>query len=273
MRRTIVTVQSERADTGSAQPQRPDLFVSYAREDRPFVLRLTAALKATGKDVWIDLEDIPKSADWRAKIEAGIESTRAVVPVLSPDFAASDVCAEEVGHALRHNKRMVPVVCREVAAARLRAELNAPNWIFFREADDFDAALIELREALEIDLEWLDAHARLLVRAVEWDRARRDTSLLLRGSDLRTAESWLTQQGTHRETATPLQGSTFLPAAAPRRAGSGSPSRRSRSRLSSRLRSASSPFSSEITRSRTKGRRARESSRRARCHSSEAILS
>ncbi len=210
MRRTIVTVQSERADTGSAQPQRPDVFVSYAREDRPFVLRLTAALKATGKDVWIDLEDIPKSADWRAKIEAGIESTRAVVPVLSPDFAASDVCAEEVGHALRHNKRMVPVVCREVAAARLRAELNAPNWIFFREADDFDAALIELREALEIDLEWLDAHARLLVRAVEWDRARRDTSLLLRGSDLRTAESWLTQQGTHRETATPLQGEYIL---------------------------------------------------------------
>jgi hypothetical protein len=32
---------------------------------------------------------------------------------------------------------------------------------------------------------------RLLVRSGEWDRRGRDESLLLRGQDLRTAETWL----------------------------------------------------------------------------------
>jgi WD40 repeat protein len=187
------------------QPERPDVFVSYARTDQPFVGDLATALEAAGKDVWVDWEDIPKSADWRARIESGIDAAKAVVAVLSPDFAGSDVCAEEMAYALRNNKRLVAIVRRDVEPARLSDELNARNWIFFRERDDFEVALRELVETLETDLDWVTAHARLLVRATEWDRAGRDSSFLLRGSDLNAAEEWLAQQGAHREAATPHQ--------------------------------------------------------------------
>jgi TIR domain-containing protein len=37
----------------------PDVFVSYSRADEAFVRRLDAALRARGKDVWVDWEDIP----------------------------------------------------------------------------------------------------------------------------------------------------------------------------------------------------------------------
>jgi WD40 repeat protein len=198
--------QSEAGRVDAAQPERPDVFISYSRADRAFVQRLVAGLDTRGQEVWVDWEDIRKSANWRARIHAGIESAIAVVPVLSPDFAASEVCRDEIEHALAQNKRLIPIVARDVGETQLRDELTTPNWIFFRGSDDLEVQLDELVVALETDHDWLDAHARLLVRAGEWHRSGRDTSFLLRGSDLEAAEQWSSQQGAHHETATPLQG-------------------------------------------------------------------
>jgi hypothetical protein len=119
----------EASPVAGPQPQRPDAFVSYSRRDGEFVQRLVAALAANGKDLWVDLEDIPKSADWRARIEAGIESAKAVVVVVSPSFVSSHVCGEETRHALRHNKRLVSVLRAEVDRDALLPELVALNWI------------------------------------------------------------------------------------------------------------------------------------------------
>ena len=59
--------------------------------------------------------------------------------------------------------------------------------------------------ALEVDPVWVQTHTRLLVRAQEWQRRNRDTSLLLRGSDLRAGESFLEGQSGRDPPPTPLQ--------------------------------------------------------------------
>jgi WD40 repeat protein len=56
---------------------RTDVFVSYSRRDGDVVRRLYTALKERGKQVWVDWEDIPPTADWRARIDAGIEAATA----------------------------------------------------------------------------------------------------------------------------------------------------------------------------------------------------
>ena len=71
--------------------------------------------------------------------------------------------------------------------------MAALNWIFFRESDDFDSAFQSLIEAIDTDLDWVRAHTRLLVRAIEWDNEERDASFVLRGRDLEEAEQWLAQ--------------------------------------------------------------------------------
>ena len=67
-----------------------DVFVSYAREDLPFVRRLTAALQARDRDVWVDLDDIIPSARWREEIRTAITEADAVVFVITPDSVASE---------------------------------------------------------------------------------------------------------------------------------------------------------------------------------------
>ena len=193
------------------QPDRPDVFVSYARQDKQFVeTRLVASLEARGKAVWIDLEDIPPAADWRDRIWDGIEAAKAFVFVLSPISVGSEVCREELRRALEANKRLIPILRREVETGAVPDELRRPNWILMRDEDDFDAQFERLAEALETDLEWVDRHARLAVRAREWGRAGQDRSLLLRGSDLKAAERWLAEQASHKEAATPDQAQYIL---------------------------------------------------------------
>jgi WD40 repeat protein len=194
-------------------PDRPDVFLSYAREDKEFVEgRLTRALVAHGKDVWIDVEDIRGGAsDWRASVWAGIESAKAVVFVLTPNSLGSSVCGEELQRAEELNKRIIPVLRRPVDDGSVPPALARPNWILARPEDDFDASVAALVDALELDEPWVEQHARLTQRTVEWLRHDRDGSYLLRGSDLRAAESWLDDQGGHREAPTAEQ-ATYITA-------------------------------------------------------------
>ena len=127
----------ETTPDGAPEPDRPEIFVSYSRGDGEFVRRLVDGLESRGKGAWVDWEDIRKGVDWRSRIEAGIETARDVVAVLSPDFAASAVCRDEIEYALGQHKRVFPILRREVDASQLRDELTAPNWIFFRDRDDF----------------------------------------------------------------------------------------------------------------------------------------
>jgi WD40 repeat protein len=186
--------------------ERPDVFVSYSRRDKPFVEeRLLPCLTEHAKEVWIDLEDIPPAADWRDRVLRGVSDANAFLFVLTPDSLTSEVCAEELARAVELNKRLVPVVHRDVDRTAIPAELQRPNWIWLRDEDDVERGLELIIQALETDLEWRDAHTRLAVRTAEWLASDRDRSFLLRGSDLAAAERWLAGQGTHKEKATAEQ--------------------------------------------------------------------
>jgi WD40 repeat protein len=194
--------------TAESAHDRPDVFISYAREDKEFVdSLLTPALVAQGKNVWLDVEDIRGGAsDWRASVWAGIESAKVVAFVLTPDSLASKVCGEELQRADELNKRIIPVLRRSVDGLQVPPALARPNWILARAEDDFATSAASLIDALELDEDWVEQHARLTQRTAEWLRRDRDTSYLLRGSDLRNAENWLDEQGgAHREAPTAEQ--------------------------------------------------------------------
>ena len=175
----------------AAEHSRFDVFISYSRDDDAFVRRLYDALNEKERRAWVDWKGIPPTADWMAELYAAIQSADNFVFVLSQASLASEVCSREVEHAVKCRKRLVPFVWGEIDDEKVPDELRRLNWIICRTDSDFPRSSAALLEALELNLEWVREHTRLLVRAVDWRDGDGDASLLLRGSDLRDAEQWL----------------------------------------------------------------------------------
>ncbi|MFN7717133.1 MAG: toll/interleukin-1 receptor domain-containing protein, partial [Pseudanabaenaceae cyanobacterium] len=185
-----------------------DAFISYSRKDKEFVSVLYAAFERSRKNIWVDWNNIPLTSDWWAEIKKGIEAADTFVFVISPDSIASEVCAKEILHAVRHNKRLFPIVRRDATNFEVgniaHDAIKKHNWLMFREQDDFESAFQNLIETISLDLEHLHRHTRLLLRAIEWSNGRSD-SLLLRGDDLTSAEQWLAESEGKSPLPTELQ--------------------------------------------------------------------
>ena len=184
------------------------LFVSYSRKDSAAAHRLIETLKSIQQDVWVDWESIPPAVDWLEQIFRGIEASDAFIFLISPDSIASEVCKVEITRAAINNKRIIPVVLRDVQPKDSPENIRKLNWTFMRENDNFEEGLAKVKTAIELDLDWLEEHRRLQVRSLEWHR-KKDTSLLLRGRDLRNARHMLATATAKDPIPTDLQ-KTFI---------------------------------------------------------------
>src|SRR5213083_2011234 len=101
-------------------PPTDAVFISYSRKDKEFVRRLDEALKRRDREAWVDWEGIPPGDKWEKTIYGAIEASHTFIFVLTPDSIASEVCGREIAHAAANNKRLVPIVHRDVAAHRCR---------------------------------------------------------------------------------------------------------------------------------------------------------
>src|SRR5262245_47931935 len=90
------------------------VFISYAREDTDFVRRIYDQLLESGRDAWVDWEDIPLTADWLQEAYAGIQGANAFIFVISPASVRSGPCTLELEHALQNNKRLIPLLRTEI---------------------------------------------------------------------------------------------------------------------------------------------------------------
>ncbi len=191
------------AQARSSEPaQGHDVFVSYSRTDREAVVALVAGLEAKSLKAWVDLEDIPPSAEWMAEIRAAIEASDGYLVAVSPSLVSSEVCGEELELARRAGKRIVPVMVRPTDPGSVPGALAALNWI---DATDgaLDGALDRAVEALRTDLDHVRAHTKLGVRAAEWERKDDTKALLLRGGEIVEAEAVVASGSEPR--ATPAQ--------------------------------------------------------------------
>jgi len=126
--------------------QEAHIFISYAREDSEFALRLASDLRSEGVDIWLDQLDIPPGIRWDRAIEQALRTCDRLLIILSPASVASENVMDEVAFALDREKRIVPVLHRrcEIPLRLLRLQ-----YIDF--TSDYDqgltALLAELRGA------------------------------------------------------------------------------------------------------------------------------
>lgn len=174
--------------------QRLKVFISYSRKDMAFADLLVTVLEQRGFDVLIDRRDLPALEDWERELLGFIRAADTVVFVVSPNSLRSQVCAWEVEQVRAHAKRLAPVVIANVDREPVPREIARINYIHFTDPRRSAENVELLVRALRTDHAWLKEHTRLGEIARRWVEKDRPGDALLRGLDLREAESWASRR-------------------------------------------------------------------------------
>lgn len=134
--------------SGTPDVQAPDLFLSYAREDRATAQQLAQALGAEGFSVWWDRE-IRGGRDFTEEIAANLRAARRVIVLWSPQAVDSSFVRDESARA-RDAGKLLPLRIAEVdlplGFGQIQT-LDLIDWDGERDAAEFRAVVNEIRHA------------------------------------------------------------------------------------------------------------------------------
>jgi len=85
-------------------------FISYSRVNKEFASKLAKGLRAESYPVWFDLFDIPTGSRWDDEVERALRECAIFMIILTPASIASENVKDEIGYAIDHGKRILPVL-------------------------------------------------------------------------------------------------------------------------------------------------------------------
>ena len=91
------------------------VFLSHATKDRKTADILRTQLREAGFDVWSMGDDVLPGDNWGEAVANALETSDAMVALVSPSFVSSEHAGREVEFALtqpRYRDRLIPVMIR-----------------------------------------------------------------------------------------------------------------------------------------------------------------
>lgn len=168
-----------------------DICFIYHPDDIDFVRQVDEMMAAKDVDCLVSEVD-----EGKEKRKDGILRAYLVAIVLSPPSAESQTCNELIQYAVTNSKRLVTLILDEHIEGDVHSAIAENPYIFFREEDDPEAGVEELRGLLAVDSH-VKLHTELLVYANHWQQSDRAGDLLLPLERVGHARQWLTD-GVHR---------------------------------------------------------------------------
>jgi hypothetical protein len=179
----------------NAENRMTDIFICYdAEHDKVFRDRIVQSLSRHVKTTWIHDRDIQKGADYAREINLGIEQADNFFYLISPHSIASDYCQKEFAHALKYNKRIVPLLIAPTPESEVPKTLSDLQYINFTgdaEQTHYYHNIDDILNILRRDREYYEQHKVFLARALKWQASDQKPSFLLRGYNLDNAKTWL----------------------------------------------------------------------------------
>jgi hypothetical protein len=149
----------------------PDLFISYAREDRDTAQALALALEAQGLDAWWDRE-LTGGGDFAQEIALQLKAATLVLVLWSEHAVASEFVRDESARA-RDAKKLLPVRITEVELPLGFGTLNTLDLLDWH-GDDEEEGFVDLLAQVRARLAaGLGAGVQALPRAAEDGPTRR----------------------------------------------------------------------------------------------------
>jgi hypothetical protein len=85
-------------------------FISYSRTNKEFATKLAKGLRSAGYPVWFDQFDIPTGSRWDDEVEKALRECSIFMIILTSTSVASENVKDEIGYAIDHGKRILPVL-------------------------------------------------------------------------------------------------------------------------------------------------------------------
>ena len=124
----------------------PYVFISYSRQDREFVERLSVALQRAGVETWVDTQNIVAGANWEQEIKKGLLQADVLLYVASAHSGSSGWIELELQAYLGGKGRVIPIVIDDAGPTSMPPSLRAFQWADFR--GDFERATSQLLDGI-----------------------------------------------------------------------------------------------------------------------------
>jgi WD40 repeat protein/tetratricopeptide (TPR) repeat protein len=172
-----------------------DIFICYDVEhDKAIRDSIVQSLSRYAKTTWRHDYDIKTGDNYEGSIEQGIENADNLLYFISPHAIVSEFCQRELAHALKYNKRIVPLLIAPTPESEIPATLHDLQYIDFTDNTsqaDYNSDIDDILNILQQDQKYYEQHKVLLARALQWKTQNYKPSFLLRGHHLENAQTWL----------------------------------------------------------------------------------
>jgi len=172
-----------------------DIFICYdVDHDKDIRDNVIQSLSRYAKTTWTHDRDIQKGADYECEIEMGIENADNFFYFISPHSITSEYCKKELAHALKYNKRIVPLLIAPTPEPDIPKVLRKLQHVDFTDNTcqaDYESDIDDILNILRLAHKYYEQHKVLLARALKWESENHQSSFLLRGHNLENAKTWL----------------------------------------------------------------------------------
>ncbi|MBE9041588.1 TIR domain-containing protein [Oscillatoriales cyanobacterium LEGE 11467] len=185
------------------------VFISYADEDREIMETICKGLRREGITVWHNDTDIQTGEAFEESFCRGIEQADNIIYLLSQNSIDSYRALHNLDYALSLHKRIIPILVGEVPSKKIPSVLQNLQYLDLTDNENLEDYWLDESQLLKIldrDAPYYKEHKILLTKAIKWKQQGENPSILLRGYNLRSAETWLRVAQTRTQhIPTPLQ--------------------------------------------------------------------
>lgn len=108
---------------------KPKVFISYSRQDVDWARSFAQALKNRDISVWFAESDVAPGDSVRDAVESALRDSDVVVAIIGPSYPARPALFFELGAAIGMNKKVVPIVPKELDPEALPLDLRLRRYV------------------------------------------------------------------------------------------------------------------------------------------------
>ena len=185
------------ADEEPFRPQhaarRPKVFLSHNWKDKEFVRRLSADLRRSGAQTWVDEAEINVGEPLLDRVRGGIDSADYFAVVLSANSANSNWVQREIKIATEHSHiRILPILIDNCDMPEFLAGMRQAD---FRTLDGYQPALRQLLRVLKLPRRFNPVLLKQSIAFLEKaKRTERHPSSIFEDMSAREAGLWLIEK-------------------------------------------------------------------------------